>query len=169
MFGHLKAGEFTKLIEGTPLKARRETHLARCGRCRSAWKAIDAAEGDPPEPDWTEFRAAVRDVLLSRSVRREQARGKWVTPAGILALAIGLIAAVYVGNRSGGSTPPDAPTVAAAREHLVRESIEAERAVWSNVSVFEEIASLGPEEAERFRRLLEAETRNPEASASQRQ
>src|SRR5688572_13255284 len=110
MFGHLKPEKFIALIEGEALSAREQNHLSKCGDCRdrrtaveSFYRAVSSVDADVLEPDWADFRACVRNELLSRSVQRQAA---WTTLFGwplrpsftwalSLAMAIGVTAAVF--------------------------------------------------------------------------
>jgi hypothetical protein len=90
MFGHLNAEEFINLIEGHDLPARRQAHLQSCRTCTETFvsaqafhseiakSAVEAnADGaidgmdnqDIPEPDWFQFRADVRNTMLSRAAQ----------------------------------------------------------------------------------------------------
>lgn len=84
MFGHLKAVEFTNLVEGAPLGPKRREHLERCQRCRTTLEALSAVrqevssmDRDLPEVDWDRFRSSVRDELLSRAIQRESTVRRW--------------------------------------------------------------------------------------------
>jgi len=40
MFGHLKAEDFTNLLEGATLKDRRQAHLNSCAQCRQKFESL---------------------------------------------------------------------------------------------------------------------------------
>jgi hypothetical protein len=90
MFGHLKAEDFTNLLEGATLSNRRQAHLQSCAQCIKKFESVQEVrsqiegmrmESDEfiPEPDWSEFRSDVRNALLSRSVQREHAAKGWLS------------------------------------------------------------------------------------------
>jgi hypothetical protein len=69
MFGHLKAEDFTNLLEGAPLNRRRLSHLQSCARCQEKFESVQAirqqmtemdaqAEGFIPEPTGRNFGLA---------------------------------------------------------------------------------------------------------------
>jgi hypothetical protein len=99
MFRHLKAEEFTNLMEGSELAADRARHLAGCSQCRSTLASISelhqhisGIHDDTPSIDWTEFRSSVRDGLLSRAVERSsrfrRLTGWALRPAAAWSLAL---------------------------------------------------------------------------------
>ncbi len=99
MFRHLKAEEFTNLMEGSELAADRARHLAGCSQCRSTLASISelhqdisGIQDDPPNIDWAEFRSSVRDGLLSRAVERSsrfrRLTGWALRPAAAWSLAL---------------------------------------------------------------------------------
>jgi len=88
MFGHLKAEDFTNLLEGAPLSDRRQAHLQSCVQCLKKFASVQEilsqveemrTEADEyvPEPDWSEFRSDVRNGMLSRSVKRQNSARSW--------------------------------------------------------------------------------------------
>ena len=176
MLGHLKAEEFINLIEGGVISAGHRTHMDACAQCRETMKSLRSLYSnvttlgdDIPEPDWSEFRTSVRDEMLSRSVQRQTAVRRWtgwsLRPAFAWSLsilfAVGITAGAFVLTRSPAGIPVT-PTVefvtAAETESLIdTQGIETEIQVWSNHNVFEDIATLGSEEVESLRRLIETE------------
>jgi predicted anti-sigma-YlaC factor YlaD len=119
MFGHLKAEDFTNLIEGGELASRRRTHLKSCARCTDAFESAQSLhteltksvidEQDIPEPDWFQFRADVRTTMLSRAAQRQTSASNWtgwiLRPAVTWSLAVaftaGLSAGLLIWNHQG--------------------------------------------------------------------
>jgi len=111
MFGHLKAEDFTNLIEGGKLSARRQAHLNLCARCADAFvsaqnlhteltrSALDDQE--IPEPDWFQFRNDVRTAMLSRAAQRQPKAMGWsgwvLRPAMTWGLAVAFTAGLTAG------------------------------------------------------------------------
>ena len=185
MFGHLKSGEIVNLIEGGTVSSHRRTHLEACSRCRETWTALKsvysnvaANQQDLPEPNWLEFRASVRNEMLSRSVKRQTASQLWTAWTGItdwaigpafawslsVLLAVGVTAGAFMWNRSPANLPSDAavtaefnPSPFGATPFIEVQGIETEIKAWSNMNVFEEIATLESGEAESLLELLEME------------
>jgi hypothetical protein len=118
MFGHLKAEDFTNLVEGDELSSRCRTHLKSCTRCSDALESAHSLHAelmrsviddqDMPEPDWFQFRADVRTGMLSRAAQRQPKTIRWSTlilrPAVTWGLAVaftaGLSAGLLIWNRS---------------------------------------------------------------------
>ncbi len=117
MWGHLKAADFINLIEGNELPVKRQAHLRSCARCTEAFVsaqnlhsklAVSALSDDElPEPDWFQFRADVRNFMLSRAAQR-QSKGfsrpgwtgwtSWLTrPAMSWGLAVAFTAGLSAG------------------------------------------------------------------------
>src|SRR5689334_14279994 len=120
MFDHLKAEEFVNLIEGVAIPADRRAHAEVCQRCQETWKTLQPVyskvttlEQDVVEPDWSEFRASVRDEMLSRAVQRQTAGRRWaiwpLQPAAVWAfslfLAVGLTAGVFFWGQGPDAEP----------------------------------------------------------------
>ena len=121
MFGHLKADDFTNLIEGGELSSRRRGHLKSCTRCTDALESAQSLHAeltksviddqDIPEPDWFQFRADVRTGMLSRAAQRQPKAIRWSTlilrPAVTWGLAVaftaGLSAGLLIWNSQGTS------------------------------------------------------------------
>src|SRR5262245_58437542 len=85
---HLSAEDFTNLLEGAVVPESRRLHLQACARCMDRFVSLQeiraqvegigpVADDFVPEPDWSEFRSDVRNALLSRSVKRENAARSW--------------------------------------------------------------------------------------------
>jgi hypothetical protein len=166
MLGHLKAEDFVNLMEGVDPPSRHRAHLDGCAQCRTTWESmqsvhaeISSMESDIPEPDWSQFRASVRDELLSRSVQRQSAMRRWtgwtIRPAVAWALSVVMavgITTMMVLWQTGRPAQQPAPTPETTRFDLTVEAFEAgpER------SLFDDVVALGEEEQERFRKMLES-------------
>jgi hypothetical protein len=168
MFSHLKAEDFVNLLEGVELPAKRRSHMEACPRCQATWESmrsvhseITSMETDIPEPDWVQFRSSVRDELLSRSVQRETAVRRWtgwtIRPAFAWALsvlmAVGITTMTVLWKIDGRTPVPPITTIEKSAVEPTLELIEAgpER------SLFDDVVSLGEEQQERFRQMLELE------------
>ena len=121
MFGHLKAEDFTNLVEGGELSSRCRTHLKSCTRCSDALESAQSLHAelmrsviddqDMPEPDWFQFRADVRTGMLSRAAQRQPKAIRWsaliLRPAVTWGLAVaftaGLSAGLLIWNSQGTS------------------------------------------------------------------
>ena len=166
MFSHLKAEDFVNFVEGAELSAKYLQHLDTCSRCRQTWLSVSSVhaeivtlETDTPEPDWSEFRSSVRDELLSRSIQRQSVVRRWtgwsVRPAVAWALSLVLtvgITTVTVLWRTSDQTPTPVVTITEPAASEPTEFIVAE----PERSLFDDVVSLGEEEQERFRELLES-------------
>jgi len=111
MFGHLKAEDFTNLVEGDELSSRCRTHLKSCTRCSDALESAQSLHAelmrsviddqDMPEPDWFQFRADVRTGMLSRAAQRQPKAIRWSTlilrPAVTWGLAVAFTAGLSAG------------------------------------------------------------------------
>jgi len=166
MFGHLKAEDFVNLMEGAELPEKHRSHINACPRCRSTWESMRSVhaemasmETDIPEPDWEQFRSSVRDEMLSRSIQRESAVRRWtgwaIRPAAAWALSMVMavgITTVTVLWKAERNVVPEPPAATAPAPAPASELIQ----VGPDKSLFEEIGSLGDEEQEQFRKLLES-------------
>ena len=168
MLGHLKAEDFINLIEGAELPAKHQGHIDGCARCRATWQSmrtvhaeITSMETDIPEPDWTQFRASIRDELLSRSIQRESTMRRWtgwaIRPAVAWALSMLMVVGITtvtvlwkIDSRAPTSIPagiePSIPIEPSA------EMIES----GPEKSLFDDVVSLGEEEQEQLRQMLES-------------
>jgi hypothetical protein len=170
MFGHLKAEDFVHLMEGGELSPRHKRHIDACARCRETWESMGSMragmvsmEMDIPEPDWDEFRASVRDALLSRSVRREAAVRRWtgwtIRPAMAWALslviAVALTTVTVLWKIEQRAAEPAAVTAPVNPQNVAEPALEIIPAGPAR-SLFAELVSLGEEEQERFRKMLES-------------
>jgi hypothetical protein len=169
MFGHLKAEDFVNLLDDADLPMEHRSHIDTCERCRATWEFVRSAHAEMsamdteiPEPDWTQFRSCVRDELLSRSVQRETTVRRWtgwtVRPAMAwalsLLLAVGLTT-VTVLWKTGGRPAPSAVHIEATFVEPTAEISEA----GPEKSLFDEVGSLGEEQQERLRQMLESEVK----------
>jgi hypothetical protein len=164
MFGHLKAEDFVNLIEGAELPPHHRSHIDACPRCRATWESMRfvhtemaASETDIPEPDWEQFRSSVRDEMLSRSIQRESAVRRWtgwaIRPAAawalsvVMAVGITTVTVLWKTDRTRSAVPEPPPVSAPVSEPIQ---------VGPDKSLFEEVGSLGEEQQEQFRKLLES-------------
>ena len=111
MFGHLKAEDFTNLIEGGEVSSGRRTHLKSCTRCTDALQSAESIHAeltksviddqDIPEPDWFQFRTDVRTAMLSRAAQRQPKAIRWggwiMRPAMTWGLAVAFTAGLSAG------------------------------------------------------------------------
>ena len=168
MFGHLKAEDFVSLMEGAELSPKRRDHLDSCLRCRATSESLRSMHAEVasletgiPEPDWEHFRSTVRDKLLSRSVQRETSMRRWtgwaIRPAFAWALsivmAIGITAVTVIWKADSGAERNQVPT---AVEHVVLEPVTETIDVGPEKSLFDDVVSLGEEQQEQLRQMLEA-------------
>jgi hypothetical protein len=168
MFGHLKAEDFVNLMEGADISAKHLQHLERCPRCRATSESltsvhaeITSLETDIAEPDWEQFRSSVRNQLLSRSVQRDSVVRRWtgwavrptVAWALSLLMAVGITAVTLVWRieNPSGQTAPSAVVESTSPEPTA-ESIE----VGPERSLFDDVVSLGEEQQEQLRQMLES-------------
>lgn len=170
MFGHLKAEDFVNLMEGGAMLPSHRSHLDECERCRATFASVQAMhsgistmDDELPEPDWSEFRAGVRDELLSRSIQRESAVRRWtgwaVRPATAWAMsivfALGLTTVTVLWKIESkapiSETRIDVP--AAGTTDLIEAGPEK--------SLFDDVVSLGDEQQEQLLQMLESEQSGP--------
>ena len=171
MLRHLKAEDFVNLIEGIELPVKHRDHIGSCARCRATWESIrtvhseiTSLETDVPEPDWTEFRLSVRDKLLSRSIQRESVVRRWtgwaIRPAvawGLsMLMAVGITTVTVLWKMDRG-TPAPTP----AREETVVPIEPSDEVIESGPekSLFDDVVSLGDDEQEQLRQMLESAQR----------
>jgi hypothetical protein len=173
MFGHLKAEDFTNLLDGATLTERLQTHLQSCAQCRKTFESIQQVRNQIeemrmdsveyiPEPDWTEFRSDVRTALLSRSVRRENASRRWLgglgwQPAmtwGISMLLIIGMAGVLWNHQH--QVPESQTSEIAGVENLSPEVADLNSlAAMSQADVFDELIQLDADEAQSLQMILD--------------
>jgi hypothetical protein len=178
MFGHLKAEDFTNLMEGAPLAEKRRLHLESCARCAETLKSVEAiraqvtemqmtADEHIPEPDWSEFRGDVRNALLSRSVKRENANRSLLAglawrPAAAWGMAAVLVFAMTTGVMVWNQEPieeagvgPVAPVQPVLGSAATIDAI----AGMTQTDVFVDVLQLNESETEHLQQLLEDLTR----------
>jgi hypothetical protein len=171
MFGHLKAEDFTNLLDGAKLTEQLHTHLQSCAQCRKTFESVqqvrnqieemrvDSAEY-VPEPDWAEFRSDVRTALLSRSVRRENASRGWLggmswQPAmawGISMLLIIGMAGVLWNHQHHF---PESQATETAAENLSQDADLNSLAAMSQTDVFDDLVQLDADEAQSLQMILD--------------
>ncbi len=169
MFGHLKAEDFTNLLEGATLSDRRQAHLQSCAQCMKKFESVQEVrnqiegmrmESDEyiPEPDWSEFRSDVRTALLSRSVQRENAAKGWL--AGFSwkpALALGFSMLLVFGITFGVAwnqryVEPESTTTV---ENLSVEADLNSLAAISQTDIFDDLVNLNADEALTLQMILD--------------
>jgi predicted anti-sigma-YlaC factor YlaD len=173
MFGHLKAEEFTNLIENAELPANRRAHLHTCERCKGTFEAVrnvQAQMSEPdsmeaiPEPDWAEFRSDLRDAMLSRSVQRESAIRRWtgwsLRPVMAWSFSVVFLAGLTAGMFVWNKRPVEPAPVAIAETTEPAGDIaltDVDAASWSQGDVFAQLTQLQDHEVDHLRRLMEAQ------------
>ncbi len=172
MFGHLKAGDFINSMEGAEMPLKQRAHLESCARCNATWRSLAAVhaevtslDSDIPEPDWTEFRASVRDRLLSRSIQRESAVRRWtgwaIRPSMAWALSLFLAVSATTGVFLWKMRQPDAPPAAATESPVPAPaaewiSVDPAVAAWPQTALFDDLVELSDAEQEQLRQVLES-------------
>ena len=116
-------------------------------RIRSEMAAMD---DDTPEPDWTEFRASVRDKLLSRSVQRTSEVRRWK-----LAWAFSLMALVGVTTGVLWNLKPGNQASDPSLQNYAPQVLEVSE--WPQTGLFDDLVQLGDNEKAQLRQMLEAE------------
>jgi hypothetical protein len=178
MFGHLKAEDFTNLMDGAPLSEKRRTHLESCAHCAETLKSVEAirsqvtemqmtADEHIPEPDWSEFRGDVRNALLSRSVKRESASrslfgGLSWKPVAAWGMAAALVFSLTTGVVVWNQETPEQEIakVVPVRPALNPSATIDAMAGMGQADVFDDLLQLNASEAENLKRLLEDLARN---------
>jgi hypothetical protein len=117
-------------------------------RIRSEMTAMD---DDIPEPDWTEFRASVRDRLLSRSMQRTSEVRRWK-----LAWAFSLMALIGVTTSVLWNLKPGNPGPAPSSLNYPPPQV-IEVSEWPQTGLFDDLVQLGDDEKAQLRQMLEAE------------
>ena len=116
-------------------------------RIRAEMAAMD---DDIPEPDWTEFRASVRDKLLSRSMQRTSEVRRWK-----LAWALSLMAFVGVSTGVIWNLKPGNQGSDPLLQNSVPQMLEVSE--WPQTGLFDDLVQLGDNEEAQLRQMLEAE------------
>jgi len=117
-------------------------------RIRSEMAAMD---DDIPEPDWTEFRASVRDKLLSRSVQRTSEVRHWKLAWAFSLMALVGVTTSILWNLKPGNQGSD-PSLTNYAPQQVLEVSE-----WPQTGLFDDLVQLGESEKAQLRQMLEAE------------
>jgi len=206
IWGHLKAADFINLIEGKELPLKRRAHLESCGRCTEAFGsaqnmhsqlAMSAINDDEiPEPDWFQFRADVRNSMLSRAAQRQSRVFShsgwtgWLTRPAMswglaVAFAAGLSAGLLIWNRpvsvSGPTVvaPADLPPASMVNDSALSDAadeasiepaaLNSSLSSWSEFGVFEAVSQLDDKQAEKLQRLLEADIQQAPSKSPSRQ
>lgn len=121
-----------------------------------------------PEPDWNEFRSAVRNQLLARSVQRQAAVRRWtgwsIRPGMAWALSVLMAVGITTGAFLWRMQPTGGPAARPQADVRVESpEVESEIAAWSQNGLFDELNQLGAAEEEQFRKLLESEKKGMQA------
>jgi hypothetical protein len=117
-------------------------------RIRSEMSAMD---DDIPEPDWTEFRASVRDKLLSRSMQRTSEVRHWKLAWAFSLMALVGVTTGVLWNLKPGNKGSD-PSLQNFAPQQVLEVSE-----WPQTGLFDDLVELGDNEKAQLRQMLEAE------------
>jgi len=116
-------------------------------RIRAEMAALDE---DIPEPDWTDFRASVRDKLLSRSMRRPSEVRRWK-----LAWAFSLMAFVGVSTGVIWNLKPGNQGSDPLLQNSMPQVLEVSE--WPQTGLFDDLVQLRDNEEAQLRQMLEAE------------
>jgi hypothetical protein len=192
MFGHLKAENLMNLIEGSELPPRSLAHLKACRECSDALASAKSFHAEMaasvthdeeiPEPDWFQFRADIRNSMLSRAAQRQSKSTFWsgwmLRPAmswGLaVAFAAGLSAGLLIWHRPAAIpettqvanvvSPDQTASVDGSDSSNIPDdvsidsgSVDSDLTSWSDTSVFEELSQLNDAQSEKLQRLLEAD------------
>jgi hypothetical protein len=172
MFGHLKAEDFTNLLDGAEPTDRLQAHLHSCAQCLKTFESVqqvrnqieemrvESAGEHIPEPDWLEFRADVRNGLLSRSVKRENATRGWFARLGwqpamawgmSMLLVLGLLGVIWSQRKNEAQVPETA-----AVDHV--SPVDADLNSLAEISqgdVFDDLVQLDADEALHLQMVLD--------------
>jgi hypothetical protein len=107
-------------------------------------------DDDIPEPDWTEFRAGVRDKLFSRSVQRAAEVRRWK-----LAWAFSFAAVIAVGTGVLWNVTPNETRIDSMSGTYATQQV-IEPAEWPQTRLFDDLVQLEGTEEEQLRQMLEA-------------
>jgi len=177
MWGHLKAEDFTNLLEGAALPEPRQAHLRSCSQCLERLASVQEMRGRIeeiqmdddyiPEPDWSDFRSDVRNSLLSRSVKRDHAVQSWLgglnwKPALAWGVSMLLVFGVSLGviwNQR--HTNPETPSVATTEESVASTEDDLNSLASmsrANNDVFDDLVQLDADEAQSLQMILDEMT-----------
>ena len=110
-----------------------------------------AMDDDIPEPDWTEFRASVRDKLLSRSMQRTSEVRRWKLAWAFSLMALAGVATGVLWNLKPGNQGSDPSLLNYAPQQVMEVSD------WPQTGLFDDLVQLGDDEKAQLRQMLEAE------------
>jgi hypothetical protein len=116
-------------------------------RIRAEMAAMDE---DIPEPDWTEFRASVRDKLLSHSMQRTSELRRWKLAWALSLMAFVGVSSGVIWNLKPGNQGSDPSLLNSAPQVL-------EVSEWPQTGLFDDLVQLGDNEEAQLRQMLEAE------------
>jgi hypothetical protein len=171
MFGHLKAEDFTNLLDGAALDDRLRTHLQSCAHCMKTFESVQEVRNQiekmrtesleyVPEPEWSEFRSDVRNALLARSVKREHAGRSWFAGFGwqpvmawgvSVALVVGMLGMIWNQQRH----IPANPEVAAVENGFPEDTDLNSLASMSQADIFDDLVQLDADEALNLQMILD--------------
>lgn len=176
MLGHLRAEDFTNLLDGARLTDRLQAHLESCAQCLKTFESIQEVRSQIelmraeslaeyiPEPDWSDFRSDVRNTLLSRAVKRENAGNGWLRgfawrPAmawGVsMLLVVGLVGLIWTQRQSA----VDPIQVATEDVSGIADDFNSLAEI-SGSDIFDDLVRLSDEEAESLQMILADMTLN---------
>ena len=165
MVGHLNAEDFLSLMEGAKPPAIRRAHLDSCESCRETLESLKLAHAEVvsmdarmSEPDWAQFRSAVRDQLLSRSIQRNSTVRRWTGWAIRPAMAWALSLVLAVGIPTGALLWHLQNDRAAARFTEVSQPLPGTESIdaGNENSVFEDLIQLSDSQQEQLQQMIEA-------------
>jgi len=130
----------------------------------AAHREVAESEQEVIEPDWTEFRSAVRDALLSRSAKRASVVRRWTgwpirpvmawTISAVMVVGVSAGALLWHQNTALSSRSGDTIQQPAVVQSSEDSGIETEMTVWSQTSIFEELSQLETTEEDNLRTIL---------------
>jgi hypothetical protein len=163
MFGHLKAEDFTNLLDGAPITDRLQGHLQSCAQCLKTFESIQQVRNQieemrtesaeyVPEPDWVEFRSDVRNSLLSRSVKRENAARRWFGGWGwqpVMSWGVSMLLVIGLLGVFWSQRPVESEQAAVVDvENLAGEEADLNSlAAVSQTDIFDDLVQLDADEA----------------------
>jgi anti-sigma factor RsiW len=181
MFGHLKNEEFMEIIESDSASTEQKAHLDSCPECASNLKSTAsihsgffAMEADIPEPNWDDFRFAVRNGLLSRSIQRQSVVRRWtgwpLRSSLAAALSLVIVAALSLGgflwhlerdvtNRAAAEKIAVQPSATASVDVVgVNDAPAADSDLpsWSHEDPFEELSQVSDAQVPELRQLIQS-------------
>ena len=115
-----------------------------------------------PRSVLADFRSAVRDQLLSRSVQRASAVRRWtgwaIRPAAAWALSLFVAVALTTGALLWNTerTPAPGGILETPAPPVEPGDLETVKTVWSQTALFDELIQLGDADEEQLRQMLES-------------